>query len=94
MLYGYREFHCIHKNKRYLLKVLQKMLKLDLILQIMNWTEHCLKQKIKKATGLNKDELGGKILTKCDELRANTYSYLIDDNNEGKKKKTKGRKNE
>ena len=55
----------------------------------MNWTEHCLKEKIKKATGLNKDELGGKILTKCDELRANTYSYLIDDNNEGKKKKNK-----
>ena len=62
------------------------MLKLDLILQIMNWTEHCLKKKIKKVTGLNKDELGGKILAKCDELRANTYSYLIDVNNEDKKK--------
>ena len=30
------------------IKILQKMLKLDLMLQIINQTEHCLKEKIKE----------------------------------------------
>ena len=34
-----------------------------------------------------KDELGGKILTKFVELRAKTYSYLIDNGNKDKKAK-------
>ena len=34
-----------------------------------------------------KDELGGKIMTKFVGLRANTYSYLIDDGSEDKKAK-------
>ena len=29
-------------------KIVQKMLKLDLILQIMNYIDHCLKENIKK----------------------------------------------
>ena len=37
-----------------------------------------------------KDQLGGKITTKFVELRAKTYSYLIDDGSENKK--TKGTK--
>ena len=34
-----------------------------------------------------KDELGGKILTKFDELREKAYSYLIDDSIENRKVK-------
>ena len=34
-----------------------------------------------------KDELGGKVMTKLVELRAKTYSYLIDDGSEDKKSK-------
>ena len=41
----------------------------------------------KKVTGLTKDELGGKIKTKFVGLRAETYSYLIDDGSENKKAK-------
>ena len=34
-----------------------------------------------------KDELGEKIITKCVELRAKIYSYLIDDSSEDYKGK-------
>ena len=34
-----------------------------------------------------KDKLGGKIMTKLVVLRANTYSYLIDDSSKDKKSK-------
>ena len=58
----------------------------------MNWNaipliDHCLKEKIKKVTGLMKDELGRKIMTKFVGLRAKTYSYLTDDGSEDKKAK-------
>ena len=33
------------------------------------------------------DELGGKIMTKFNGLKAKTYSYLIDDGSENKKTK-------
>ena len=35
-----------------------------------------------------KDELGGKIIKEFVGLRAKTYSYLTDDNNESKKAKS------
>ena len=38
-----------------------------------------------------KDESGGKVIKELVELRAKTYSYLTDDNNESTK--TKGTKN-
>ena len=31
----------------------QKMLKKDLKLQILNWTDHCLKEKIRKSNWIN-----------------------------------------
>ena len=34
-----------------------------------------------------KDELGGKIMTKFVGLKAKTYSYLMDENSEDKKRK-------
>ena len=45
------------------------------------------KGKNKKVIGLMKDELDQKILTKFVELRAKTYSYLIDDDRKDKKAK-------
>ena len=58
------------------------MLKLDLILQIMNWVGCYQKEKIK--IRLMKDKLGWKIMTKKVELKAKSYSYLIDDGSEDK----------
>ena len=43
--YWCRQFHCIHMI---FTKTSQKMLKLDLILQIMNWTDHYQKENINK----------------------------------------------
>ena len=62
------------------------MLKLDLTLQIMNQIYYFLKEK--KVTGLLKDKLGGKIMTKFVELRVETYSYLIVEGREDKKSKS------
>ena len=42
----------------------------------------------KKVIGLFKDELGGKIMKEFCALKAKTYTYLMDDDNE--KKKAKG----
>ena len=39
------------------MKTLKKILNKDLILQISNQTDHCLKEKIKKVIGLMKDKL-------------------------------------
>ena len=41
--------------------------------------------KNKKAIGLFKDELGGKIMKKFCALRAKAYAYLMEDGNEHKK---------
>ena len=45
------------------------------------------KGKNKKVTGLIRDELGGKIMNNLLGLRAKTYSYLTDINDEDKKAK-------
>ena len=36
LLYGHRQFHCINKKQMISIKTFQKMLKLNLILQVMN----------------------------------------------------------
>ena len=72
-----------------LIKTLQKMLKLNLILQTMNQIDHWLKKKNKKVTGLVKDKLHRKTITKFVGLRARKYSYLIDDGSQAKKKTQK-----
>ena len=66
--------------------LLEKMLKLNLVLQIMNQIDHCLKENNKRVIGLVKNELGGKIMTKFVGLRAKTYSYLIHDGSAVKKR--------
>ena len=43
--------------------------------------------KTKKAPGLFKDELGGRIITEVVAIRPKTYAYLIDDGSEHKKAK-------
>ena len=45
--------------------------------------------KIKKVTGLMKDELDGKIMTEFVALKPKTCSYLTDDSDENKKKAQK-----
>ena len=50
------------------------------------------KEKQKKVTGLMKDELGGKIMTKFVRVRAKTCTYLINEGSEDKDKKPKGTK--
>ena len=66
-------------------KILQKMLKLDLMLQ-MNYESECdfinrllRKGKIKKVIGFLNNELGGNIMIMFVGLKAKTYSFLIDD---------------
>ena len=46
--------HSIHKNQMILINTLQKMLKLDLILQIRNEIDHWIKEKKLKAIWINK----------------------------------------
>ena len=70
---------CIIYIKQIIAKILQKMLKQDLTLQIMNQNaislrDHCLKEKIKKVVGLREDELGRKIMITFVGLRAKICS--------------------
>ena len=76
----------VHKKKMMFTKILQKMLKLDLILQIMNLIHWYEKEKRKTMIGLMKDALLGTIIIKFVRIRSKIYTYLIDDGSEDKKK--------
>ena len=52
---------------------MQKILKQELILQIMNWKDHYLKEKRMK---LMQDKLRGKMMITFAVLRANVYCFL------------------
>ena len=66
------------------MQALQKMLKRDLILQMMKRAENYLKNQA-KLIRLIKDELGGKIMIAVATLRPKSYVYLTNDSNENKK---------
>ena len=74
------------------MKILQKMLKKEMTLQILNSTQHFLKEKLGKVMGLIKGELGGQIMKEFVGLRAKLYSYLKDSNDEDKKAENKSTK--
>ena len=69
--------------------ILQKMLKQDLTLEILNQTDHYLMEKNKKVIGLIKDELGGHIMKEFVGLRAKEYSYLKYNTDQDKKAESK-----
>ena len=78
----------VHKKHMLVIKILQKMLKLDLIFSVMNQIGSYQKAQKKKVIWLMKHELERKIMTKVVGLGAKTYSYLIDDGSEDKKTKS------
>ena len=69
------------------IKILEMILKKDLIHQIMKSTDHYLQEKIKKVIELMKDELRGKIMGQFAVLRSKIYSSLMDDGNSDEKAK-------
>ena len=79
MLYGYSQFH-VYKDTTE---------DVETRFDISNYEsdKSLPKDKHKKIIGLMKDELGRKIMTELVELRAKTYSYLLDDDSEDKKAK-------
>ena len=85
MLYGYRQFHCIHKTDDIYGDIAEDI---ETRFDTSNYEldRPLPKGKYKKVTGLIKDELRGKVITKFVGLKAKTYSYLIVDCSENKKK--------
>ena len=77
----------VYIKKRHLRRHCEKMSKQDSILQIMNQTDCYQKEKNEKVIALMKDELDGKIMKKFNVLRAKTYGYLTDRNDEDKRSK-------
>ena len=69
MLYGYRQFHCLHKNRLSLLDIAENVeTRFDTSSYKLN--RPLPKGENKKAVRLMKDELGGKIIIKSVRLRA------------------------
>ena len=56
-------------------KTLPKIMKLNLIPQIINYMDCYQKEKIKNVIGLMKHKLNGKIIIKFVSLRAKTNTY-------------------
>ena len=84
MLYGYRQFHCIHK-KDYIYQGIAEDFETRFDASNYKLDRLLPKGKNKYAIGLMKDELGTEIMTKFVGLKAKTCSYLIDDSSKYKK---------
>ena len=79
------QIHFIHENKLYLWSIAENV---ETRFDTSNYElDRPLPKEIKKEViRVMKDGLGGKFMTKFVWLRAKTYSYLIDDGSEDKKK--------
>ena len=75
----------IYIKTKILPQILQKMLKQDLILQIMNQANHYPDYNIKAIVELKQDELGEKTREDFSALRPKIQRYLIGDRDENNK---------
>ena len=80
MLYGYRQFFCIHVYIKTddIYKSIVEDVKIRFHTSNYELEKPLSKGKNKETIDLIKDELGEKTMTKLIRLRAKTYSYLID----------------
>ena len=88
MLYGYRHYSCFvsHVKTDDIYKDIAEDVekRFDTIYEL---DKPLPKGKSKKEIGLMNDELGGKVMKKIVGLRAKTYGYLTENNDEDKKAK-------
>ena len=81
VLYGYRQFHCVHKADEDIAKDVETIFDTS----ICELNRSLSRGKNKKVIDVMKNKLGGKVLKEFIGLRAKTCSYLIDDSSEDKK---------
>ena len=87
MLLGCRQLYSLHKNREHV--DIAKYVKTRFDTSNYELERPLPNGKIKKVTGLMKDELDGKIMTEFVALKPKTCSYLTDDSDENKKKAQK-----
>ena len=85
-MYGYRNLNCIHKNRQHLSRHCRRYLNKVWHFKL-SVEQNTTQKKNEGFIRLMKDELGGNIMKEFTELRAKTYSYLIDGGSEDKKGK-------
>ena len=83
VLYRYRQFHCFVS----LYKDIAVDVKTRFDTSIHELDRWLFKRKKKKVSGIIKNQLWGRIITKFVDLKAKIYIYLIDDSSEDKKAK-------
>ena len=86
MLYGFTQFHCIHK-KDDVYKHIAEDFETRFDTSNYELDRPLPKGKNKTVIRLMKEELGGKVMIKLAGLRAKAYSYLRDEGSEDKKAK-------
>ena len=87
LLYGYRQTHCIYKNKRYLQRRCRRCWNKAWHFKVLELDKQLPKGKNKGVIGLMRDDLGGQIMKEFVGLRAKIHNYLKDNNDEDKKRK-------